>query len=281
VVLCSRGLADISADMRSRLLSGLMMAALAGAACGTDNAVTTPAAAAAETAPPTRGEPNAIPGEVRPRILSISPDTMSVHDGAGTPGSYSLEYVINEIEKVESGMLQVTAPGIGVLAKIPFTPSAQGSVTFDVDPSRVDFGPTVAFRARCPEGETEWYTLGTRLPDEERSLPGPRITNVAPGRISLTRTLMRNEGDIPAGAGVSVTIFGNQLSSDCSLDATVNGRSMELNNLLPQRNGFRGLLMYRDISNREVSARYLEVHLVVEGPGIGRRGPNGYIWFVE
>jgi hypothetical protein len=39
--------------------------------------------------------------------------------------------------------------------------------------------------------------------------------------------------------------------------------------------------MYRDISNREVSARYLEVHLVVEGPGIGRRGPIGHIWFVE
>ncbi len=88
---------------------------------------------------------------------------MSVSDGAGTPGSYSLDYVINEIEKVESGMLQVTAPGIGVLAKIPFTPSAEGYVTFDVDPSRMDFGPTVAFRARCPEGETEWFTLGTRF----------------------------------------------------------------------------------------------------------------------
>ena len=126
-------MADTSADMYSRLLIGLMMAALAGAACGGDNAVDTPAAAAAAAEPPPRGEPNAIPGEVRPRILSISPDTMSVRDGAGTPGSYSLEYVINDIEKVESGMLQVTAPGIGVLTKIPFTPSAEGSVSFDVD----------------------------------------------------------------------------------------------------------------------------------------------------
>jgi hypothetical protein len=264
--------------MHSRLLTGLAVAALAGAGCGRDNAAATPAAAAP---PPVRGEPNAIPGEVRPRIISISPDTMSVYDGAGTPGSYSLDYVINEIEKVESGMLQINAPGVGVLAKIPFTPFAEGSVTFDIDPSHMDFGPTVAFRARCPEGETDWYTLGTRLPDEERSLPGPRITSVAPDRISLTRALMRNEGEIPSGAGVSVTIFGNQLTSDCSLDATVNGRSIELNNLLPQRNGFRGLLLYRDISNREVSARHLEVHLVVEGPGIGRRGPIGYIRFVE
>ena len=271
-------MADTSADMRSRLLIGLMMAAIAGAACGSDNAIDT-AAAAAEPQP--RGEPNAIPGEVRPRIVSISPDTMSVNDGAGTPGSYSLDYVINEVEKVESGMLQVTAPGIGVLAKIPFTPSAEGSVSFDVDPSRLDFGPTVAFRARCPEGDTEWYTLGTRLPDEQRSLPGPRITSVAPDRISLSRTLMRNEGEVPAGSGVQVTIYGNQLSSDCSLDATVNGRSIELNNLLPQPKGFRGLLMYRDISNRQVSARHLEVHLAVSGPGIGPRGPIGYIWFVE
>jgi len=271
-------MADTSADMRSRLLIGLMMAALAGAECGRDNAVDTPVAA---TEPPVRGEPNAIPGEVRPRILSISPDTMSVRDGAGTPGSYSLEYVINEIEKVESGVLQVTAPGIGVLAKIPFTPSAEGYVTFDVDPSRMDFGPTVAFRARCPEGETEWFTLGTRLPDEQRSLPGPRITNVAPDRISLSRTLMRNEGEVPAGAGVLVTIYGNQLSSDCSLDATVNGRPIELNNLLPQPKGFRGLLLYRDISNREVSARHLEVHLAVSGPGLGPRGPIGYIYFDE
>ena len=101
--------------------------------------------------------------------------------------------------------------------------------------------------------------LGTRLPDEQRSLPGPRITNVAPDGISLSRTLMRNEGEVPAGAGVLVTIYGNQLSSDCSLDATVNGRPIELNNLLPQPKGFRGLLLYRDISNREVSARHLEV----------------------
>jgi hypothetical protein len=270
---------DTSADMYSRLLLGLTMAALAGVACGTTD--TKPAALPTEEVPPPRGEPNAIPGEVRPRIISISPDTMSVHDGVGTPGSYSLEYVINEIEKVESGMLQITAPGIGVLAKIPFTPSAEGSITFDIDPSRVDLGPTVAFRARCPEGETEWYTLGARLSDEERSLSGPRITGVSPDRISLTPTLMRNEGEIPAGAGVPVTIRGNQLTSDCSLDATVNGGSIELNNLLPDRNGFRGLLLYRDISNREVSARHLEVHLVVDGPGFGSRGPIGYIRFVE
>jgi len=264
-----------------RLLIGLAFAVLAGAACGSTDK---PAAASTASAPepPPRGVPNAIPGEVNPRILSISPDTMSVHDGAGTPGSYSLEYTINEIEKVESGWLRVTAPGVGILEnKIPFTPSAEGTITFDIDPSRVDLGPTVAFRARCPEGETEWYTLGTRLPDDQRSLPGPRITTVSPDRVSLTRTLIRNDGDIPAGAGVPVTIYGNQLSGDCSLDATVNGRSIELNNLLPQRNGFRGLLMYRDIANREVSARYLEVHLVVDGPNFGPRGPIGYIWFVE
>ena len=64
---------------------------------------------------------------------------MSVHDGAGTPGSYSLEYTINEIEKVESGWLRVTAPGVGILEnKIPFTPSAEGTITFDIDPSRVE-----------------------------------------------------------------------------------------------------------------------------------------------
>ena len=270
--------------MHLHLLIALALAALTSAACGTGTDTDTSAASSAASAaePPPRGVPNAIPGEVNPRIISISPDTMSVSDGAGTPGSYSLEYTINEIEKVENGWLRVTAPGVGILEnKIPFTPSAEGTVTFDIDPSKVDFGPTVAFRARCPEGETEWYTLGTRLPDNQRSLPGPRITSVSPDRISLTRTLTRNEGEIQAGAGVSVMIRGNQLTADCGLDATVNGRSIELNNLLPERNGFRGLLMYRDLANREVSARYLEVHLVVQGPKVGPRGPIGYIWFVE
>jgi hypothetical protein len=86
----------------------------------------------------------------------------------------------------------------------------------------------------------------------------------------------------PPAPGAQVTIYGKQLSSDCSLDATVNGRPIELNNLLPQPNGFRGLLLYRDISQ----SRGL-------GPGIwkctwrspvqasARAGRVGYIYFDE
>ncbi len=44
------------------------------------------------------------------------------------------------------------APGrreAGILEnKIPFTPSAEGTVSFDIDPSKVDFAPAVAFRER-------------------------------------------------------------------------------------------------------------------------------------
>jgi hypothetical protein len=154
-------------------------------------------------------------------------------------------------------------------------------VTFEIDPSNADFGPTVAFRARCPGGETDWFTLGTQLPDEERSLPGPRITSVSPDRNPLKGTLLRNNGEIPAGASVPVTIRGTDLTSDCQIETTVSGRTIELKNPYPERNGFRGLLTYSDLSFRQVSARHLEVHLIVDGPEFGSRGPIGLIWFVE
>ena len=124
------------------------------------------------------------------------------------------------------------------------------------------------FRARCPGGDTEWFTLGSeRLSSEEYSRPLLRVAGVSPNYISLDGAVIAGRGEVPPNSGVPVSISGPLLTADCTPEASVNGAPVALGNVFPDGHGFRALLLYRDIGTRYVSSRFLEVQLHLRGAG--------------
>ena len=210
------------------------------------------------------------PTKAVPAIKSVTPDTVLVRGGHAAGGTYSVEYEIADAALVSEAELTIHAPGVGNLQKLAVSPQDRGTLTFDLDTS-TNLGPTIAFRAHCPDGETEPYVLGTeRAGYGTRTEPGLRVTSVAPDRIDLDSAYIRGEGHIPEGAGVPITIFGSELTADCRPLATVDGREVELKNVWPQKGQIKALLLYRDFGTRYVSSRYLEVKLSVRGQGFAR-----------
>lgn len=254
---------------RSRLAIGIVLIALAAAACRRE---TPPDAADPAAAPPPVASLTPAPTEVIPKILSVEPATIFVRDGHATPGIYNVLYEITNVDRVVDAEVRVHAPGLGRVQQMPIAqPAARANISIVVDPTKKDFGPTLAFRARCPGGNTDWRTLGSEpLSAAEFSEPVLRIASVSPDRISLDRALIAGDGDIPAGAGVEVSVRGPLLTAQCTLEASVNGGPIELHNVFPADKHLRGLVLYRDIGNRYVSTRYLELQLVVRGKGFAR-----------
>ena len=191
-----------------------------------------------------------------------------------------MEYEIEGAALVTQAELTVYAPGIGAVQKMAVSAQDRATVTFDLD-SSTDFGPTIAFRARCPGGDTEPYVLGTeRTSAADSAGAGLRITSVMPNQINLDRALIAGNGELPDGAGIPVTIFGRELTPECKPSATVDGREVELMNVMAQQRQIRSLLLYRDFGGRYVSSRYLEVKLSVRGERFARVNIE-HIRFVE
>jgi hypothetical protein len=225
------------------------------------------------SAPPPKARvrlPAAAPELPIPSIKSVTPDTVQVRRGHAESDSYEVEYKISNSGLVTKAELEVYAPGVGVVQRIPVSPEDEGIITFDLDTS-TDLGPKIAFRVQCPEGQTNLYVLGTdRGSDSASDRSGLRITGVGPTQINLDRALVAGNGDLPQGSGIPVTIFGPELTSECKPIATVDGREVELKNVFAQKRQIRALLMYDDFGGRYVSSRYLEVKLSVRGDGFAR-----------
>ena len=266
--------------MRFFLTLLLALVVTAFAACRGE--VTQPATSRAGVpAAPPRGPDAPRSTEVIPRIATVTPSTIAVSDGHAGPGSFTVDYEIANVDRVDSAELRIYAPGVGVVQRVPVSPKERDTITVDLDPTRSDFGPKVAFRARCPGGDTDWYVLGTeRLPDDWRDTETLRVVNVSPDRISLDSALIAGNGDVPEGGGVPVSVLGHRLTADCTPEATVNGVPVELYNVVPQHKKLQALLLFRDFGRRYVSSRYLEVQLGVAGAGF-RRVAIKHITFVE
>jgi hypothetical protein len=100
-------------------------------------------------------------GGVSPLIVSMSPDTIRVHNGHASVARYSLAYEIDHPEKVTKAMISIYAPGVGELQKFDVDVQASAQIEFLLDATAADLGPTVRFRAHCPSGDSDWYTLGS------------------------------------------------------------------------------------------------------------------------
>ena len=236
----------------------LLIAGLAAAGCGSSD----PPPAAERPARAAR--PAAAPAKVPVKIVKVEPDTIMVHHGTAVPGEYTVHYLIGEPEKVEEAKVTVYVPGVDdVILKQDVHIVAADTATFTIAP-RWDFGPTLRFRAVCPQGTTDWFTYGSELlPLEERMAPGLRIANVGPERIFYNLTGQE-------GGSQRISILGRELGPGCKPEGEVNGQPVELSGTMAQKGKIETLLRRDDFGDTAVAKRYLEVKLSVKGPGFAK-----------
>lgn len=240
----------------------IALLALFATACGGD------APRAGQRAQDPAPQPRATtpPKPVMPvEIVSINPETIEMRGGRAVPTTFTIEYRIANPEKVEKAELRVVAKGLGIIQRevVPVQPS--GTVYLSVDATR-DFGPIVRFRVTCPQGTTDWRTLGAKpLPLEERQADDFKITGVSPDHVEPNYS-----GDTGSGSGVRVGVHGRGFSKDCTVEAERDGSPIQLNNPYFYNRSMNGLLMHRDIDSRPITGRFLEIGLSIHGPGVGQ-----------
>ena len=208
---------------------------------------------------------------VSPLIVSMSPETIAVHEGHAPMSRYSLTYEIDHSEKVTKAYISIYARGIGEVQRFDVDVQPRGSIEFLLDASNVDLGATVRFRAHCPGNDTDWFVMGCDPPDPQ-NMSSRQIGDVSPNYVQVGRT--------PRAGGLPVEIWGSQITSACTAEAQVDGASVELQNAVAGDKKIRGLLSYSDLQGRPVVQRRLEVNLVVQGPGMPAEDTY-YLKFVD
>ena len=216
----------------------------------------------AQSAKPRRAATATAPRPARVEIVGIDPPTIEVVNGIAVAGAYSVTYGIRDPAEVTKAELLVHARGLGTISRQEVPIVASATFNLRIDPGSFDFGPTISFRAHCPAGVTDWFVLGSDpLAYEERMSPGLQIGSIGPRWIDYSP----NED---SGSSIRVTIFGQALTRDCTVEGDVNGRTVELFNANAQNKQIQVLLRRSDFGHRAVAARYLEVKLSLKGPGI-------------
>ena len=199
---------------------------------------------------------------VSPLIVKLDPATITFRDGHLVGGRYTVEYDVLGIDKVKSIRIVFYAPGFGQVQSIDAPVDTHNILTIDLDPADLDLGPTVRLRAKCPEGTTDWYTLGTLPVDYQHRIADVfAVTSVSPPYIE------RRPNAIP-GTGVDVALWGPRLNRACTPEAEVDGAPVELHNVFAADKQIKTLLAYSDIHGGPVVARYLEVKLQLMGDKI-------------
>lgn len=194
-------------------------------------------------------------------IVSMSPETVPFHEGHVPMGHYSLTYEIDHSEKATKAYIAIRAEGLGELQRFDVDVQPRGQIEFLLDASNFDFGPTVRFRAHCPFGTTDWFTMGGEPLEPSQSLSSQQIGNVTPAYIATPRGLQQ-------GSGVPIRIWGAKITRECTPEAEVDGTAVELHNAVALERQIQALLLYSDLQRRPVVVRHLEVQLVVYGPGM-------------
>jgi hypothetical protein len=199
-------------------------------------------------------------GGVSPLIVSMSPETIVVHNGHAPPTRYSLTYEISNSEKATKAYISVYARGVGEVQKFDVDVKPQGQIEFLLDASDIDLGPTVRFRARCPYGETDWFVMGSDPVDFQQRMSSREIGNVNPGYWQMRPG--------PQAGGIPITIWGGQFTKDCTPEAQIDFSSVDLQNVTANDKQITGILPFDALQGRPITARHLEVNLVINGPGM-------------
>jgi hypothetical protein len=203
------------------------------------------------------------PAPPGPVSLSVAPERLAVSFQQVARQVLEVSYNFRDPETIQEAALELNVPEIGRIARmdVPVQPTA--IVKFLVDPIPHDLRPLVQVRAICPEGATEWHAMGQAEPMPGAGpMPALRVT---PHTI---RSTAFDSSGIDDGAAQRIGIRGSGLSAACSVEATVDGASVELMNVLfSGRESLTGLLRNRDLSRRRVPARYAYLGLVIKRAG--------------
>ena len=192
-----------------------------------------------------------------PLIVSISPETVPLHNGNAPMGRYSLTYEINNPEKASKAYISVEVPGVGEVQRFDVDVQAKATIEFLLDASKVDLGPTVRFRAHCPGNDTNWFVMGSDPMARQPAVEAPQIEDIGPNYVTRG----------PAnGGGVPITIAGTKFSRECTPEAQVDNQNVELQNVVASNDGINAVLPYEALQGRPVVMRHLQVNLVVYGP---------------
>ncbi len=254
------GAADIPLvrSRRSLVASLLFVLCSSLAACSSPSA---------DAAPPARTTPPAakLPAYVPFAISSVAPAALALSGDAVASQSLEIAYSIPNPETVTDAVLKFYVGELGDIAVVPVTAAVDGRATISLAPRPHSLGAFVQFRAVCPAGTTDWAAMGAiPLDYDARRQNVFRIATVSPQSIAWTPGM---DPDVSTGSGSRVFISGPQLSRDCRIEAQVNGRSSELNNVHFHDNRFEGLLMHRDVGYTSISPRYAELKLLVTRAG--------------
>ena len=245
--------------MRPVLVS--LAAAIAIAACSTPAPDVNPKpAAAAAASPPATGTPwNPSPDQMGVGIGDVSPQKLATSGHQVAAQIISVAYRIPHPENVTEAALKLYVKEIGDIATMPVTPMENGVAQFAIEPRSHSLGPAVRFRASCPQGMTDWYTLGQMPFDYDTRMSDVfQIGSVSPDSVRWSSAM-----DGESGAGQRVNIWGPTLGAGCRIETQVNGRDVELRNIIFEGRRYSGLLMYRDIDYHVISPRYAELKLSV------------------
>ena len=119
---------------------------------------------ASAPASPTERHHVLFPRGASPLIVSMSPETIMVHEGHAPMRRFSLTYEIHDADNATHAYISVCANGIGEVQKFDVDVQPKNQIEFFLDGSQFDFGPTVRVRAHCDSGYTEWYSVGSKPP---------------------------------------------------------------------------------------------------------------------
>jgi len=199
--------------------------------------------------------------EVSPLIVSMSPETIVVHDGHAPMQRFSLTYEIDHAEKATKAYISIYARGIGEVQRFNVDVQPRAQIEFLLDASSFDLGPTVRFRVHCSYGNTDWYIMGSDPTEFPQSASSKEIGLVGPAYI--------DKRSLAPGVGVSISIDGAQFTRcDCTPEAQVDGTTVELRNVKAEDRRITAQLPAEALQRRPVVVRHLEVQLVVYGPGM-------------
>lgn|SRR5271157_576488 len=226
-----------------------------------ENAQAQAAPTPAPTAPASKERHHRIfMNEVSPLIVSMSPDTIVVHDGHAPMQRFSLTYEIDHAEKATKAYISIYARGIGEVQRFDVDVQPRAQIEFLLDASSFDLGPTVRFRAHCPYGDTDWYVMGSDPPEFPQRPSSKEIGLVGPAYI--------DKRSLAPGVEVSISIDGAQFTRDCTAEAQVDGTTVELRNVVAGDRRITAQLPADALQRRPVAVRHFEVQLVVYGPGM-------------
>ena len=189
----------------------------------------------------------------------MSPDTITFHDGHLPVTRYSLTYEIDQSEKATKAYISVYAAGVGEVKRFDVDVQPRGQIEFLLDASDFDFGPTVRFRVHCPYADTDWYVMGSQPASYTQANSTREIGSIFPNYFAAQRS---------ARGGVPISISSGVIMKTCTAEAQVDSSTVELQNVIAVNKQITAIFPIDALQGRPVAARYLQVRLIVQGPGM-------------